>query len=167
MGEKDTITKEDIKYSGLGNFKEAYAFAFGWWKGEGYTVVEGSYSEKIKGNEKDIDISWKMTKGLSDYFKASIDLNWAVKGMTDVEVEIDGKRKQMNKFQELKISLKGVLEKDVKNKWGGTSMQQFLKDVYHKYVIPQRVSEKEDSVKDSIENFKEEVKALFELTARK
>ncbi len=47
------------------------------------------------------------------------------------------------------------------------AMNKFFKDVYNKYVIPQRTDEKEDQVKGAVQNFKEEMKAFLELTGRK
>lgn len=167
MGEKETLIKEEVKYSGLGSFKDAYAFAHSWLKESGFGITEDAYSEKIKGNEKDIDVSWNCSKKLSDYFKALLAIKISAKGVTDVEVEIDGKRKQMNKFGEIKISIKGTIERDAGNKWGGTSMQQFFKDTYHKYVIPQRVSEREDAVVSIVQDFKEQMKTFFELSGRR
>lgn len=167
MVEKDTLIKEEVKYEGLGNFKDTYKFAHEWLISENFKVTEDKYGEKIKGNEKEIEVVWKCKKKLSDYFAAFIELKWTIRGMTDVEVEIDGQRKKMNKFAELKIAIKGVLEKDVSSKWTGTAMQQFFKDVYHKYVIPQRMEDREDSVKNTVRSLKEEIKDFLELTGRR
>ena len=87
--------------------------------------------------------------------------------MTDVEVEIDGKKKKMNKFVELGIELKGILEKDYSSKWGTSGYEKFFKEMYQKYVIPERTDKKEDEVRDFVQDFKEEMKAFLELTGRR
>lgn len=167
MGEKDTIIKEKLKYSGLGNFKEAYEFASEWLKDEGFSVTEKEYKEKVSGDSKEIEINWEATKKISDYFKFIFGINWRILNMKDVEVEIDGKKKQMNKFGELSLDFKGTLEKDYSNKWSGTAMNRFFKDPYHKFVIPGRIEEKSENARNSIIKFKEEMKAFFELTGKR
>ena len=167
MVEKDTIIKEKVKYAGLGNFKDAYKYAYEWLKDRSFSVIEESYSEKISGNSKDIEVSWAANKKITDYFKITLGLKWRVMGMTDVEVEIDGKKKNMNKFAELTIELKGVLEKDYNSKWENTPINRFLRDTYHKFVIPARTEQKEGEVMAVVQDFKEEMKAFFDLSARR
>jgi glycogen synthase len=166
MVERDNIIKEVVKYGGLGDFKAAYAYARRWLDEEGYTVIEDKYGEKISGNAKDIEISWTASKKLTDYYKSTLKFGWRILGMTDVEVEVDGKRKNMNKFIDLNIEIKGTLEKDYDNKWEPSAFQKFLKDIYQKYVVIERTREKEDEVKNHVQSFKEEMKAFFELSGR-
>jgi hypothetical protein len=167
MGEKDTVVKEKFKYGGLGDFKETYKFARDWFWKEDFNLIEDSYTEKIVGNGKEIEIEWTATKKITDYFKVILKAKWRILGMTDVEVELDGKKKKMNKFAELGMELKGVLEKDYSNKWGVSGYEKFFKDIYQKYVIPERTDKKEDEVRDFIQDFKEEMKAFLELTGRR
>ena len=167
MVEKDTIVKEKLKYSGLMDLEQAYKFAYDWLKKEDLNVIEDEYSEKVKSNGKELEIKWTASKKLTDYFKSTYSLKWRILGLSDVEVEIEGKKKKMNKVADLSIELKGVLEKDYSNKWEGSAFNKFIKDVYNKYVIPQRTDQKEDQVRDTVQNFKEEMKAFLELTGRK
>jgi len=167
MVEKDTIIKEAVGYSGIGDFKEAYSFAHDWLKEEGFSISEGSYVEKIAGDSKDIEIGWSASRTLTDYFKISLGIKWRILGLKDVEVEIDGKKKKMNKFATLKIDTKGVLVKDYDNKWEKTGFWKFLKETYQKYVIHNRIKEKEGQVVSVVQDFKEEMKAFFALTGKK
>lgn len=166
MTEKDTLIKEKLKFSGLTDFEQAYKFAYEWLKREDLGVVEDTYTEKVKSSGKELEIEWTAAKKLTDYFKATLKFKWRVLGMSDVEVEIDGRKKKMNKIADLSIEMKGVLEKDYSNKWEGSAFNKFIKDVYNKYVIPQRTSEKEKTVRELIQDFKEEMKAFLELTGR-
>lgn len=167
MAEKDNIVKEKVSYAGLGDFKALYKYARDYLEGENFNVIEDSYSEKVSGSSKDIEIEWTAAQKLTDYFKATLKLKWRVIGMSDVEVEIDGKKKQMNKFIGLGIEIKGILEKDYNSKWEGTATHRFFKDAYHKFVIPSRVDQKEERVMGAVQNFKEEMKAFLELTGKK
>jgi hypothetical protein len=167
MVEKAKLIKEKIKYAGLGNMKSAYNYAYGWLKDQDYETVEELYTEKISGNAKDLEIKWASTKNLSDYFKSSIAIKWKVLGMTDVEVEVDGRKEKMNKFGEIEIEVTGTLEKDYESKWEGSAFNKFIREIYSKYVIPDRTRQREEDVKGLVQNFKEEMKAFLDLTGRK
>mgnify|MGYP001563220110 FL=1 len=167
MVEKDTVVKEKLKYAGLFDLEQAYKFAYEWLKKEDLNVIEDSYSEKIKANGKELEIEWTASKKVTDYFKITVKIKWRILGLTDVEVEIDGRKKKMNKAADLSIELKGLLEKDYSNKWEGSAFNKFIKEVYNKYVIPQRTDKKEDDTQNLVQNFKEEMKAFLELTGRK
>jgi hypothetical protein len=167
MVEKDTVIKENVKFSGVGNFKEAYNHAHDLLSEDDYSITENTYSEKVSGNGKDIDIVWSCSKKLTDYFKSSIAVRWKIIGMSDVEGEIDGKKVRMNKFADFKIDIKGVLEKDYSGKWEGSAIHKFFKEIYHKYVIPGRTEEMEEKVENIVKGFKEEMKSFLELTAKR
>ena len=167
MAEKDVIIKEKLKYTGYGNFKDIYNYAYDWLKGELYTVTEDNYVEKIKGSSKELEIAWKAAKKLTDYFKIEIDIKWKILGMEDVEVEVDGKKKKMNKFAEIKIELKGNLIKDYTSQWNKSVATKFFKEIYNKYVIPARTDQMKVKTEEDVKNFKEEIKAFLELTGKR
>jgi len=167
MAEKDTILKEKIQHSGILDFKGLYEYAYGWLTGEGYFVTEEKYSEKISGSAKEIEIIWVATKTLSDYFKVELTVQWLIINMTDVEVEIDGKKKKMNKAVQTILKNKGVLVKDWQSTWESSAFSNFLRNVYDKYVIPARISQMEDKVVEDVQDFNGEIKAFLELTGRR
>ena len=113
-----------------------------------------------------MDIEWTATRRLTDYYKAVIKIKWKTLGLTEVEVEVDGKRKTMNKLAELSMELKGILERDYESKWEHSAMEKFFKDIYHKYVVIERTREKEEFIREAVQEFKDEMKAFLELTAR-
>ncbi len=167
MVEKDTIIKEEFRYDGIADFKRFYEYAHNWLKDEDYIVYEEKYEEQLKGDAKELRIKWTCNKKITDYFRIALELKWQLLNMREVEVEIDGKKKKMNKFSELKINIKGVLEKDYSSKWGAGGFNKFLKEMYDKYLIPKRSEEMENKVIEIVQNFKEEMKAYLELTARR
>src|SRR5438093_76771 len=97
MAEKNLQVKEKIEHSGIFNFADLYGFTYGWLKDHNYGVSEDKYGEKISGNNKDIDVDWKATRKISDYFKIEHAIKFEVKGLSDVEVEIEGKKQKTNK----------------------------------------------------------------------
>jgi len=116
MTDKDAVLKEKVEHSGLFDFAGFYSFAHSWFKEQKYGVNEKKYSEKVKGNARDLRIEWAATKAISDYFKIELDITFEVWGMTEVEVEIDGEKKKMNKGT-IGAEIKGTLVKDYDSKW--------------------------------------------------
>lgn len=165
--EKDTILKEIFKHKGIGNFTDFYNFVYNWLRDENFKITEKLYSEKIKGDSKDIEIKWEAKRDITDYFRVNIDIVSKARGLKEVEVEIDGKRIKTNEFIELEITMKGVLEKDYNSKWETSRMYNFLKDVYHKYVIPTRTDEMEETVREFVQNLKEDMKSFFDLLGKR
>jgi len=167
MVEKDEICKEKVSHIGLGDFKAAYSHAYSWIKDRGFTITEDKYEEKVEGTSKDINVEWTASKKITDYFKIVLKVRWLVIGLVDVEVEIDGKKKQMNKYKKLELEIKSILEKDYGNSWTNKPSHKFFKEAYHKYIVPQRIQDKETQCSKMVQDFKEEMKAFFELTARR
>ena len=166
MAEKDLIIREKIDNSGMFDFKSFYSYAHSWLIEEKYGVVEDKYSEKVSGNSRDIDIEWTASRRFSDYFKIELKIRIEISGLTDVEVEIDGQRKKMNKGK-IKGDIKGALESDPDSKWDLNALYRFMKDIYNKYVIPGRVLNMRMRVEDDVRTFKDELKAFLELSGKR
>lgn len=166
MAEKDLLIKEKVESVGLFNFSGLYSFAHSWLRDEGFGVNEDKYSEKLAGSDKDIDIEWKAVKGLSDYFKEEISVKFEIKGMSEVEVEIDGKKKKMNKGR-VSVEFKGALITDPSSKWDSQPMTKFLRDVYNKYVVPARIDALQNKVRGDTTDIKERMKAYLDLVGRR
>lgn len=166
MADKDLVIRERLDHTGVFDFAAFYSFAHNWFREEGYTVTEDRYNESVSGNTRNIMIEWKATIKITDYFKIEHALKIEIKNLTDVEVEIDGKKKKMNKGN-ISLDHKGSLIKDVESKWESSSFNKFMRDVYNKYVIPGRIDEMERRVKSDTTTFKEEAKAFLELTGRR
>src|SRR3989344_900134 len=161
MADKDRLTKEKVEHSGLIDFKAFYSFAHSWLEEEGYDVEEEKYSETVAGNSRNISIKWKATKTISDYFKNEMKVEFEVKELVDVEVEIDGKKKKMNKGK-VSVDIKGDLVKDPESKWDVTPFYRFLRDLYGKYIIPGRTSSMEGALVGNVIALKEEIKSFLE-----
>lgn len=166
MADKELIIEEKFENTGVFDFKEFYKYAHSWLKDEKYDVTEEKYSEKVSGNTRDITIEWSATKTLSDYFKVDIKIEFTIEKLADVEVEIDGERKKMNKGK-VAGKIKGNLIKDHDSKWETSPSMRFFRDVYNKYIIPARVSNMEEVVRRISISFKEELKAFLEMSGRR
>jgi len=167
MVEKDQIIKEKLDHSGIFDFSELYGFMHTWLKDNLYGVNEERYSEKVSGTGRDISFEWKATKLITDYFKIEHTIRVEVTGLTEVEVEIDGKRKKMNKGK-IAMEIKGVSIKDPANTWDETKpFYKFLREAYDKYIIPARVKGIADKIENDVRAFKDEVKAYLELSGKR
>ncbi|MEK6855464.1 MAG: hypothetical protein AABX73_04545 [Nanoarchaeota archaeon] len=166
MADKEQVIQEKVEQDGLMDFPALYSYAHSIFKEELYGIDEEKYIEKITGNKRDITIEWKATKQLSDYFRIEDKIKFEIKNMTDVEVEIDGAKKKMNKGQ-ITIDIKGIVVKDFDSKWEKSPFTRFTRDVYNKYIIPSRVRDTKEKIKLDIITFKEKIKAFLELSGRR
>ncbi len=166
MADKDKVIKEKVDHSGIFDFPSLYSYAHDWLNEEGYGVVEEKYSEKVSGTGREINIEWKASKKITDYFKIEMDIEFEIKEMTDVEAEIDGKKKKMNKGK-LSLELTGNLIKDHESKWEGSPLNTFLRGIYNKYIIPSKVKSIESKIENDVKELKEQIKSFLSLTAKR
>lgn len=166
MAEKEQIIKEKVEHSGLFDFKGFYSFTHSWLKEESYDVVEEKYSENVSGSARNINFEWSATKTLSDYFKRELKLKFDIKELVEVEVDIDGKKKKMNKGK-VSLEVKGSLIKDPDSNWESSPFYRFLRDIYNKYVVPGRIDNMSGLTAGDVVSLKEEVKAYLELSGRR
>ncbi len=166
MAEKDTQIKEKAEYTGNFDYPEAYIQFYEWFKDEKYVVIETKYSEKIKPDGKEVEFKWTARRELTDYFFLQMDLKFEVKRMVDVEVEIEGKKKKMNKGI-FKIELTGALIKDPRSEWETSNFYKKLREVYNKYIIAGRVDQMEDRIKEDSIAFKESFKSVLDFSGKR
>src|SRR3989344_1186902 len=167
MADRIYLLSEKLDHNGLFDFNALYSFAHFWLKEDNnYDVLEERYNEKAGSSGRDIHIKWSASKKVSDYFAMELKIEIEIKGMTDVEVEIDGQKKKMNKGK-ISFNVKGALSRDPDNKWDLYPFYRFIKDVYNKYIIPGRVDYfKKDVIKEGQE-LKEEIKNMLESSGRR
>ena len=166
MSEKNKIVEKKLKYVGIFDFKDAYSFLYTLISDWGYGLNEKSYSEKVKGDSKEIDISWEGSRKIDDYFKFELLIDWKILGLKDAEVMKDGKKIKANSG-EVEIKMTGILVKDYEDKWSGTPFMKFLRGVYDKFVIAKTTEEYEDKLTAEVEEAVDEMKAFFVLEAKK
>ena len=160
---KDQIFESSIKYGGIFNFRDYYEFAFKWLRGEaGFTMQEDEYEEKLSGNEKEIKIKWKGTQKVSDYFHYEIALEMKVEELIEVEI-VRGEEKVRTNKGKIKLKLKATFIKDPKGQFETTAKGKIWRSLYEKFLIPGRVKEYEDKLRDRCLDFLGESKAFLEL----
>lgn len=167
MAEKDTIFSSKVKYVGIFNFKDFYQFCYEWLSEEfGLTVEEEEYSEKISGPVKNIDIKWKGSKKVSDYFKNEVKIEFKIIAMSEVEVNQGGTKVKTNKG-EVGIKVKGILVKDYEGKFETSAKMSLWRGIYEKWIIGGRVKEYEDKLAGDCDEFLGQAKAFLDISGQK
>ncbi len=168
MPGKDTVFDSKIKYNGIFNFKDFYKFCHDYIEEELQIgdLSELEYQEKISGMAKEIKIKWEGSRKFTDYFKFTIKIEFHIIAMTEVELNQGGRKIKTNKG-DLKLSVKGVYEKDYQGNYDSTAFKQFLRGVYEKFIIPSRVKEFEDKISGACDDFLGQAKAWLDLEGRK
>lgn len=162
MAEKDKIFESKIQHTGIFDFKETYGFAYKWLIDENFDVTEKKYSEKVKAEGKEIEIQWTFERKISDYFKFSGTADWRILGMNTVEVSKNGIKLKMNQGQ-VEIKVKGILERDYENKWEGRAIRKFMRGIYDKYIVKQRIEQYEGKLFAEMDEFTSQMKSFLTL----
>jgi hypothetical protein len=164
MAEKDTLSGAKVKHKGIFSFKDAYAFLHGWLINEGYDINEKTYKENIgAGGVKEIEIEWDAMRKITDYFRFHIKVKFHIIGMTDVEVEVDGKKQKMNKGT-FEMRAKAVLEKDWESRWENKAFFKFLRTLYDRYLVPARIDKYEGKLLSEHDEFMTQAKSFLSLS---
>lgn len=166
MADKENVIREKVEHSGIFNFSAFYSFAHAWFRQENYFVSETRYSEKNSGTKKDLTIEWIVAKDLSDYFKTEMKIKYIITDLTDVEVEIDGKKINTNKGK-VEVEITANIIRDPKSKWDVSAFTRFARDFYDRFIIPSNVLRIKMLIADDAKKFKEELKTFLELSGRR
>lgn len=166
MAEKDKITETKVKYNGLFDFKEVYAFVYRWLTEEDYWIEEKKYIEEVAGEAKNVEIIWEAHKKVSDYFRYDLKFKWRIIRMTTVEAERNGKKVKINKGTfEVKIS--AILMKDYQSTWESNPFMKFLRGIYDRFVIEGRIKQYEIKLDGDLNEISEQLKAFLALEGMK
>ena len=131
MSEKLNLDKHLIKYKGLCDFDGLYNLIVQWLKARGYHVQETKYKHKVPsplGAEQ--EITFKGEREVTDFYTYHIVVDFFIRDMTEVEVEIRGEKKQLTDLR-MEITLTGTLELDPEGRY---EKNMFLKKLRHFYI---------------------------------
>jgi len=167
MAEKDTIFSSKMKFSGIFSFRDFYKFCHEWLSEEtGLNVAEEKYVEKIKGDTKEMDVEWKGTKKLTDYFKFEAGIKMRITNLKQVEVNQNGVKIKTNQG-DVEVKVKGILIKDYQGKFETSAFNKFLRNIYEKWVITSRIEQFEDKISGDCDEFLAQAKAYLDLEGKK
>ena len=167
MPEKDTKFSSKIKYDGIFSFPNLYKFCYDWLKDEtGLDISEDKYTEKLKGNSKELDIEWTGKREVTDYFKFEIGVKFKILNLINVEIKQNNTKIKTNKGS-VEIKTKGTLVRDYKGKFERNFFQKFLRSIYEKWVITSRIREFEEKLIGDCDEFLAQAKAYLDLEGKR
>lgn len=166
--EKDIIYSSNIRYAGIFDFREFYDFCYNWFMSEIEPSVfnEKTYSEKLTGNKKVIELEWEIDKKLTDYYKYQIKVKMKVTIDKRVEMNQDGRKIQANEG-DIKVGVKGALIKDYEAQFEATAFQKVWRAIYEKWISESQTKQFEGKVLGDSEEFLNQAKAFLDLEGKK
>ena len=160
------LPEQKVRHVGIFDFKEVYRICYEWFINEGYDVAEKVYLERIQQKGKEIEINWVAVRKVSDYFRFRIESKWHILGLTDIEVEENGKKIKMNQG-DLEIRFNVILEKDYKHQWENNNFFKGLRKIYDRYILKARILEYEKKLFLEMTSLANQVKAKLGLSMAK
>lgn len=166
MAEKEKVFETKIKSTGFFDFKEVYSFVYTLLSDLEYSVEEKGYTEKTKGDQKELEVNWVAKRKVSDYFRFLIKVDIKTFRMTSAEVVKDGVKTSTNKG-DFEIKFVAVLEKDYESRWENTAFVKFLRGVYEKYVIRGTIDSYSGMLEDEAVSLSNQTKALLDFMGKR
>lgn len=167
MAEEKTVFEQTLKHKGFFGYSDLYTFCYNWFKNEGYSnIAEEEYIEKVSGASKEIQIKWKVKKKVTDYYQYVLEVKWHILGMSEVEVEENGKKIKTNKG-EVKIVTKALVKRDYEDTWDKSPFYKTLRGIYDKYIMRTTAEEYEDTLTAKAQSFVEDTKAFLNLEGKR
>ncbi|GAI68932.1 unnamed protein product, partial [marine sediment metagenome] len=120
----------------------------------------------ITAKGKDIDVTWKGERKVTDYFKFQIEVKFRLLGLTDVEATQQGIKIKTNQGM-VEIKVKGILIRDYEGKFETSAFRKFLRSIYEKWVIPSRVVQFEEKLISDSDEFLNQAKAYLDLEGKR
>jgi hypothetical protein len=167
MVEKETVFSSKVKYGGIFPFSDFYQFCYNWMVDEeGYEVAETKYTEKIKGDGKDVKYEWVATKKITDYIKFEIKINVEIIALKKVEV-MQGNAKVKTNDGTIEIKVKGTMLRDYEGKFETNAFQKFLRSIYEKWIIVATINQFEEKLVTTCDEFLAQAKSYLDLEGKK
>lgn len=162
MVEKDKVAGGKLVHSGLFNLKELYIFFKSWLEDQKYDLSEKKYSEKIKAEGKEIEIQWTALREVNDYFSLSWNITFMAAGLTKQEVH--GIKLDKGTIE---IKIEAFLEKDYESKWESHPFVKFLRDVYDRYIIRERIDDYSTQLIEEVDEAVTQLKTFLSLETKR
>lgn len=166
MAELSLIYEGKVAHSGIFDFKDVYKFLYEWLTSYEYTVIEKKYSEKIKPEGKEIEAAWICLRKVSDYFRNRIKITIRIQKMVSVEVTRETMKVKRDKG-DLEIKFTAYLERDYEHKFEANPIAKFLRGIYDKYIIPNRITRYEDALGTEVDEMIAQAKAFLALEGKR
>lgn len=162
MAETDRVFRGKLKQSGIFSFSEFYEFLYDTLMDENFEVFETRYAEIKKGTDsKNVEINWNAEKAIpgSNYFKFVIGVRWLILGLKKTKVR-RGEQEVTMDSGTIDIDFTADLIKDPNDKWDD-SFFKFLKKIYEKFIIKNRIEDYEEKLFEEINDILSQARAFL------
>ncbi len=158
-----------VRYTGLFDFDGLYAAIIDWAKNYGYIWHEKVYKHKVPspaGAEQ--EFIWVMEKNVTEYVKYTIIIVVHIWDLTEVVVDIGGKKKALSNARS-KMDIKGVVDTDWQKKFDSSSLFiRKLGEFYEKIVLKKEIESVHwDTVNYRMLNLQNLMKQYFDMQTKK
>ncbi len=132
-----------ISYSGIFNVTELYQLMDNWFREKGFDKRELRNQEHVNPEGKYIELELQPWKKVSDYVRHVIRILVRMMRVKEVVVEIDGKRKRMNKGKVF-IIIDGLMYTDFEGRWEQRPFYFFMRTIFDKFIYKTYTGQMED-----------------------
>jgi hypothetical protein len=120
---KDPINTVLLRYTGLFDFDGLYAAITDWGKNYGYMWHEKMYKHKVPSPDgAEQEMTWIIDKNVTEFIKFDLLIDTHIWEMTEVEVEVNGKKKTLTKAR-MEIKIAGNVSYDWQGKFKGSKFK--------------------------------------------
>jgi len=162
MPEEETIIAEKLKFNGIFDMKDFYAFLYDVMVSMGYDVQEDHYKQKELQAGNQLEISWTCDKNVDDYTKFVIKVNYFIVGLKTVEVQKGDVKVSSNKG-DIEMKFKAVLRTDYEGRWEAQPFLKIVKKLYENYLYRSSYMQWKKKISEELNQLHNEAKAFFHL----
>jgi hypothetical protein len=159
---KIIIDETELIYDGLFDMKDIYSLIDDFLKNKNYDKMEKVNREQVLPSGKEVYYILTPFMAYSDYARKVLKIDLTAKEVKDVEVEIDGKKRQLQQGK-LKILISGMMETDYEGRWEQTAFYYFVRTMFNKYVYRPYTEDFEGQIKSDVMALKEQIGGLLNL----
>lgn len=128
----------------------------------GYVYVESQHNELIREQGKEIFIEVDVDRELSDYVKGRIKIECTVAGLTDVEIEMNDKKRFLNDGK-VKLKFESYIITDYEGRFEEKTLLFFIRTMLEKFVYERQIKKFKHLIQEDQDALIKEVKAYLNL----
>ncbi len=163
MAEINFVAKKDsLSYDGVLSIPEFYLTIDTWLKEKGYDKLETKNEEIVEKNGKYVELILEPWKKLTDYSKSVIRIHIRMHNITDVTVEIDGNKKNLNKGKVV-TETEGFMMNDYEDRWESHPMYYFIRTIFDKFFFSIYTKKNADHVVGDVKDLRATIKSFLNL----
>lgn len=152
-----------VKKSGILDFDGLFKAIKEWMERYNYEPMEKSHTEKKGSTGIYIESSWKGSRKVTEYVKFIITVDIFLRDLTDVAVQDEEGNQVKRQKGRLELVFNAKMQKNYKKNLSEEkkSFGHFMKMLYEKYIIRDKLDKYEDKLYDEVTDLVETLKEYF------